>query len=85
MLKLSLINNDTYFTENWHVKFIIKHKDMSIIRIEKDARFKGGTGVPSMPFQYEDIVTSVYLFGLKVYSYTRKTNLRRIDLGASQE
>ena len=58
---------------------------MSIIRIEKEVRFKGGTGVPSMPFQYEDIVTSVYLFGLKVYSYTRKTNLREIEFKASQD
>ena len=52
---------------------------MSIIRIEKDVRFKGGTGVPSMPYYYEDIVTSVYLFGLRLYSYTKKTNLREIE------
>ena len=58
---------------------------MSIIRIEKDARFKGGTGVPSMPYYYEDIVTSVYLFGLRLYSYTRKTNLREIEFGTSKK
>ena len=58
---------------------------MSIIRIEKDVRFKGGTGVPSMPFEYEDIVYSIYLFGLKVYSYTKKVNLREIEFGASQD
>ena len=58
---------------------------MSIIRSEKDVRFKGGTGVPSMPYQYEDIVTSVYLFGLRVYSYTKKVNIREIELEASQE
>ena len=58
---------------------------MSIIRIEKEVRFKGGTGVPSMPFEYEDIVYSIYLFGLKVYSYTKKVNLREIELEVSQE
>lgn len=58
---------------------------MSIIRVEKEIRFKGGTGVLSMPFQYEDIVTSVYLFGLRLYHYTRKTNLREIEWEVSQE
>lgn len=58
---------------------------MSIIRIEKERRFEGVTGVPSMPFQYEDIVTSVYLFGLRVYYYTRRTNLREIEWEVSRE